>query len=365
MKWRVTLLAIVTLLTGCATPDLKPFAEETAALGSALSAEHVEVAGKFDQIVDKARSRDPRDSRLTRLAEQQEIYVKNASAIDLVMDTVVNYANTLVELAESGETGPQAVDSLSKTLKGFESTLGATIPLLPPWVGALVKEIAQGVTRIQAQKSLADATKAADPTIKHMAAVLSDLYAWPNGAQAQVVTGIHIVEQGVLEDVAGPQRLVFYRGLNVKLIPAEAGRPSQTRLEWFFRDLNDRIGKQRPAAGICGLAGLRGDDPNCLTGETAQSLEAIVSLLSGLEPQYLVYTRDVAASKKWLEHRKAASKPIVESLAAWAADHAKLAKKLEECGGLRAVRKSCGNLTFANLKQSVARLKSIAGKGEE
>ncbi len=380
-------LVAAAFASGCATPDFKPFASETATLGGAVSAEQSEIVAHFVQTKAKAETRDSTDSRVDQLATQQAAYAANAVALNAVLDVAVIYSTTLVDLAAAGETGSAAVDSLAQSLKGFASALSVVLPVIPVWAGELAKEIAQDVTRIQAQKSLAEAARTADPTVAKIARVITDLNAWPSGPQAAIVTGLQSTEEGVLRDIVGRNRIAFYQGINVRKVTIPDRAP-QTRLEYFFGDVDDRIAKQNPAAGICGIAPLepvrdaRGqpvkdssgnqlfaptsaqrDDPNCLTGQTVQGLQAIVTLLAGIEPQFQAYTRDLAASRGWLEQRKATSAAISAAATAWAAEHGKLAAKLEECGGLHALRSSCGNLTFANFKLAVERVRVIAGKG--
>ena len=358
-------LCITLFVGGCATPDFRPFATETAALGGAIAAEQAEVATHFAQIKGKAETRNPGDSRVKQLEKDQARYEANAAALNQVVDLAVSYSDALVELAAAGETGSKAVDSLADTFNGFSSTIGIASPIaaLPAWATSLAKELAQVATRIQAQKGLAEAAATADPAIKRIAQLISELFAWPNGEQAGIAAGLQSTEEGVLRDIIGKNRIAFYRGINVDEVKV-GERPAQTRLEYFFGDVDDRIAKQNPAAGICGMTSPQpGGDSNCLTGQTVQSLEAVVNILSGIEPQFLAYTRDLAASRKWFEQRRAASGPMSAAVNAWATEHGKLARKLQECGGLHALRASCGNLTFANLKLAVERVRAIAGKG--
>lgn len=376
-SWRsyrcLALLGFV-LLSGCATPDLHPFATETASLGSAISAERAEVQGHFAKVVARAETRDPSDTRVKQLKEQQDKYANNAAAIDAVLSVAVDYSNTLVDLAAQGETGGQAVDSLAKSLQGLKSAVDIALPAagtIPEWTANLIREVGTDVTRIQAQKSLAAALKEADPAVDKIAKAISEAFA-PKGAVAVIATGLQAAEAGVLRDEVGKNRLAFYRGVNVATVKMDNRNP-QTRLEYFFGDINDRIGQQNPAAGICGLTrpiaatsadpGAGRDDPQCLTGQTAQGLVAITSLLAGIEPQFQAYSKDLAASKLWLQQRESVDAPIAAAALAWAADHHAITNKLATCGGLRALRASCGNLTFANLKLFVGRVKAITAKG--
>lgn len=387
--WRTVAIAIAIVASGCATPDFKPFATETADLGGAISAEQTEVVARFAQTGGKAETRNRDDPRAATLAKQKKAYADNAAAVNAVMDVAVDYSNVLVDLAAAGESGAKAVNSLADTLRGFSSALNIAFPLAdaPVWASKLASEIAQDVTRVQAQNSLAEATTVADPTIRKMADAITNLHEWPKGAQARIVAGLQSSEEGILRDIVGQNRIALFTGISVDEVQV-ADLKKQSRLEYFFGEIDDRIARQSPVAGICGIAAWEpavdaqgkvikdkngkvvfvqhdhpGDDRNCLTGQTAQGLQAIVNLLSGIEPQYQAYIRDLATSRKWLEERQASSGRIADAAKIWAVEHSKLAKQLEECGGLRALRKSCGNLTFSNFKLAVARVKSIAGKG--
>lgn len=375
-RCRPAVLFSLVFLSGCATPDFHPFATETASLGSAISAEQAEVQAHLAKVAARAEARDPDDPRLAKMKRHETDYANDSTAIDAVMAVAVDYSSTLVALAAKGETGAQSVSALADSLKGLSAAVGVAFPAaasVPAWTVELVQEIGKDVTRIQAQQSLAAALKMADPAVARIARTVGQVYAWPNGPQAEIVRGLHVEEVGILRDEVGKNRLAFYRGVNVANVKL-ADRSPQTRLEYFFGDIDDRLGRQYPAAGVCGLtrtvaAGAGEpvsfkDDPHCLTGQTAQGLAAITTLLSGIEPQFQGYNREVAASSQWLQQRAAISVPIAAAAAEWAAEHHAIMKKLDECGGLHALRQSCGNLTFANLKLFVGRVKAIAAKGE-
>jgi hypothetical protein len=392
---RFVVLMALGMLSGCAsTPDFKPFATETATLGGAIDTEQSEVVSHFTQTINKAEQRgstEPRTKQLAELEKDRAKYKANAAAVNAVMDLAVAYSNALADLAAAGQTGPDAVNSLTDTVKGFSSALNIALPgagAIPAWASALAKEIANAVTQIQAAKGLAEATKVADPTIKKIGTAIADLYAPNKGPQVNLAAGLQAEEEGILQDLVGRHRIAFYRGINVTQVTVDKRSPD-TRLEYFFADVDQRIAQQSPTAGICGLAqwapvldsqhrpvtdkngepviaapqGNPRDDPNCLTGQTLQSLQAVEALLAGLEPSYQRYMDDLSASRGWLEQRNSAAAPIADAALKWTEAHAKLAQRLEECGGLRSLHASCGNLTFANLKLAVERAKSLAGAG--
>jgi hypothetical protein len=59
------------LLGGCATPDLQPFAEQTARLATAVSGEQREIALKLEEVIqlygEACRQRDERKKQVARL----------------------------------------------------------------------------------------------------------------------------------------------------------------------------------------------------------------------------------------------------------------------------------------------------------
>jgi hypothetical protein len=363
----------LALLAGCATPDLRPFATETAKLGAAISAEQTEVQLHLSNVSTRAEARNPQDDRVRTLTQFQSDYSANAAAVDAVMSVAVDYSTALVDLAAKGETGAESAQSLAKSLEGLSSTLGMAFPAanIPAWAGKLVQEISADITRIQAQKSLAAAMQQADPAVDKIASAIAKIYS-PNGPQLKIATGLEVLEEGILRDEVGANRLAFYRSLNVARV--KQGGVEQTRIEHFFGEVADRVGQRNQGVNICGMtrtsaplgaAGAAKDEPPCLHGTLVQDLASMSTLLAGLEPQFHAYNKDLAASRMWLQQRNAVVPPIAAGALAWAAEHHRLAGTLEACGGLRALRRDCGNLTFANLKLAVGRVKAIADKGED
>jgi hypothetical protein len=363
----------LTLLAGCATPDLKPFATETASLGSAISAEQNEVQGHIAKVSARAESRDPRDPRVKDLQSDLDKFARDAAAVDAVMSVAVNYSSALVDLAARGETGHEAADSLGNSLKGISAALGIAFPAagIPAWAVTLGEETAAAVTRVQAQQSLTEALKVADPVVGRIAKAVASIYA-TNGAEYKIITGLRRTEQDILTDEVGANRLDFYRKVNVNRVSVTP-TVAQTRLEHLFGDVDDRIAKQNPVSGLCGLnrpvaaaggdLGMMKDDSHCLTGRAVQDLAAVTTLLAGIEPQFRAYTKDVMDAKLWTQQRITAGAQIAEAANAWADEHHSITERINKCGGLRALHQGCGNLTFANLKLFVGRVQTISGKG--
>jgi len=107
-------------------------------------------------------------------------------------------------------------------------------------------------------------------------------------------------------------------------------------------------------------------DPSCIAGEELQSIADLFAIIAVLEPDYMAYQKRLRALSDWSKLRRAKAKAIVSAVKVWGEEHEKLAVLLERCGGFRALRPSCGNLTAANLKLAVAKITYvIKDDGEE
>ncbi|MCH8203208.1 MAG: hypothetical protein IH996_08890 [Proteobacteria bacterium] len=141
---RGSFFAVIFLfLAACATPDLQPFATQTANIASAINAEQATISGKFNDLealalmgqqqgwggVDKGIGFDPR----TYASLGQE-YDKTARAVSEIFMAAASYSQALVNLAATGADGKGAAEKagkdlffnkLSKTLGGIEKTIKA------------------------------------------------------------------------------------------------------------------------------------------------------------------------------------------------------------------------------------------------
>jgi len=185
----------------------------------------------------------------------------------------------------------------------------------------------------------------------------------PAGAQRIIIAGFEGEETGIDVDIAGLNRAGFYKGMNVTVL--NIGGIEATRLDHYFADFNNRIGQKKPTNGICWNTRGGAVDPNCITGETAQSLYSVMSLVVATEQNYKALANARSANAKFKRQRYASADAIVKAVTAWRNEHKRIANQLKRCGGWKAVTNfGCGNLTFSNFKAAVEKLKGIAGKGD-
>lgn len=142
-------------LAACALPDLRPFADATAQLHTAVI--------KTDTNVQLALSQ----AGVGDLAEElgEELAVRIAA-----MESVVNYTDALANISNAGQYGSDSAGSLANSLDGFLGALSA--PTMPSNYVAIAESLYGIVANVRAASSLARATEKADPAIQSIATIL-------------------------------------------------------------------------------------------------------------------------------------------------------------------------------------------------
>ena len=84
---RILLLSLLSLvLCSCATPNIKPWAESTAKLSTAVSTEQSAVVTRMEATQVKIKTWDPGDSRVKKIGNYASDYRENAKQIDAMFD---------------------------------------------------------------------------------------------------------------------------------------------------------------------------------------------------------------------------------------------------------------------------------------
>jgi hypothetical protein len=353
-KLRLILAAVIPAVAGCATPNVQPFAEQTARLAEALSGEHRQIAAKFEQVVDlygkacesEKRAGRPAESGTCKQHEEREkeraAFDQSRKAIDAVLSRMVVYATTLADLAHAGETGADAAKALGSTLDKFTALAGLGTGLVGEAVIAMATKVGAVVTRVQAQASLATATAAAEPAVAAMAEAVKRM----RKADEKILSSLYHDELRAAEALAGRDLLALYES-------AVSGRTSvNSRLikhAAALAALKD-CGPERPpgSAGITDCDTLRSELRNA---------EELARLLELLRPEYQAYDQRRAAVSLWRTQRRENFQFIEAAADAWKLEHDRAAEYLRRCGGLRAVQ--CATLDAATLKTLVDQINQI------
>lgn len=387
MKLRAFLAILGTVfLTACETPNLQPWAESTATLAAAVSTEHQAVLTRMTGAQAKINAWHSKDKRADKLGQQINTYKTNAKKIEAVLDLAVDYSNALTELAKAGESGEDAANKIIGSFKKFTEIANVAFPgasASGEIIGDVFRSVSDAITRIQAQKSLGMAMNVAENgnpeknisgPVPVIADQLTEMFKSKGGVQRQIVSGFRRTEDGIDLDIAGFNEVAFYRGVAVK--KKEISGVSATLIGHFYSAVGQWVAGLEDLSGACFAQELDKDDPTNPSGKTLQKLlclpqkmdpEALIAintLVRDAKANNEAFAKAQAENAKFARQRLSAADKIVEAVKSWRDEHKRIADKLKECGGLKALRKSCGNLTFTNFKSAAEKLKAIAGKGD-
>ena len=345
----------IALLAGCATPDLRPFAGQTARLAEAVAGEQREITLKFERVIDlndEACKKEKRAaagpdapkppptpiscSQKDQREKDAASYAESRRIIDGLLEKSVDYATTLAQLAQAGETGGEAAQSLLASVKQFGNLVGVGGTAVTSTVATALEKISTAVTRVQAQRSLAEATAAAQGAIDAVADGIRDLHA-PTDRIAGV---LQRDELSALLTLAGADLVGLFQD-------ASLGR------EAVSRRLN---GPEMAELLKCGATG--SDKAKCTQLQNSlRSAEELGRLLDQLRPEYQAYEAGRVAVIRWRADRKESLAAISKAMEAWKAEHGRVAEVLRRCGGLRAA--NCVQLDAASLSKAINQINEI------
>src|SRR4030095_11041267 len=170
MKKHLPCLVVVSLvlatLTGCQTPDLKPFADSTANLDQAVVRSQDIVRSEFHEL----RTRNVLTNE-DALINAEKTFTNAFAQRIAFMEAVVNYSDSLAAVADAGKNGQanaQALGDSVKALADAAGSYGAAVGVAADVFAKIFGVAAQA----WAVHSLKEATSKADPFIAYGAEIL-------------------------------------------------------------------------------------------------------------------------------------------------------------------------------------------------
>ena len=333
------MVLILFCLFGCATPNIKPFAEQTSQLAGSVALEQKSISVKFGEVVELARDKEKKG-----LKEKKKKFDSYRNIINSVLKQSVNYSDTLVQLAEAGEKGSEAAESLLNCVNDFSSLVGLGTGIISEGVTSALKELSTAVTKIQAQTSLEKATTEAQPAIDKLADVLIAVY--NDEAFEKIVIALKETEIRLIEDDLGLNTIGFYELM-------------KERRDKFYLGLKQRIEMHTPVEGFC-VNSKGKSDSNCLAEKDVQIVATLNQLMEQVEPIAIEYQNKKKEIINWRIQRKENSKIIIKAIKEWRDEHKKITTILQKCGGLKFYK--CQELNLGNLKAIIDELKGKLSK---
>ncbi len=346
-------IALVCLIavTGCATPNIQPMAEQSAALAASVKQQNAAVGSRFAKVTDLVSASPFADLKMkSQLDKSKTNYTKTVQIVDSLVDLAAAYTAEIAVLGAAGEKGGEAADQLVDTLQKFPGVLGYANPLaeLPAGLagsvaGRVIREAASAFTRVQAQDSLLKTMEGADNAIQKLADGLIEIYGRPqrNGSRRpmhEIVTELAVLQINSQRDAFGRTRIKFYED-GLKELEVLYGSTGEN----LYNDQSEPEFSKR-------LTNAKGE------------LEVIGKLraqLANLRKDYEQLQENIAAIGDWRDRRIEVGFAIADAAAAWGLENQHLLSWFRKCAGTRIFRGRCNDFSVQNLQAQLKRIQII------
>jgi hypothetical protein len=322
------LIPVALLISGCVTlPNVNPFAESTAILAASAGTHYREVAS---DVASLKAEKLPGESdaafgiRKQGLEETQLIFKETDKKLNKLFEAMTTYSEKLSSLAAAGETGDEAAQSILDSVQGFAEL--ANVSGIP--VSAATKPITEGFkaiadefTKMEAKKSLKEAVAAAEPGVKIVAEKFESIY---GTAIELAASGIRNEKRREASLAAGPNIIGFNDNV-------------RRNYNAYYRHLNGFVtefDKGRPAATWRGFC--RNSTGPCKAVQELEAVGLVEARMEAIRPIVEAYNNEISVIEATLKHRQETSKAVIKAVKAWAIEHQKLRRSLEDGTSLSA-----------------------------
>lgn len=312
-------------LSGCATPNMQPFADGAAKLSTSVRLTNSSVETKLSTL---AETHDA-------LKTPSEDFGEAAKIFNDMANLASSYSASIAELAAAGETGGEAAQKVMDTINGFPELLGLKNPaLIPASIGGLavgnaIQQAAELWNRKEVQEDLLEAIEVADPAVQALANAFGKMYGRPvNGVDQHypviIKRAASLVKSGLKRKI-GAKKLKFYKDS-----------------EKVESDAISTLGRNKSLSA---------------------EVEATLMMRERIRPDVLAYYSDVQAIQEWEARQLAISYLIADSARAWALEHKRLLIWFKQCGGARYLKNDCGQFSASSLSALASDLQFVMKGG--
>jgi hypothetical protein len=328
---------------GCTTlPDVKPFADSTAALAAAAGTHYHEVSNDLASLQPPRVPGESEASFATRqksLEDAQKTFTSTGQSLDALFDAMTTYSEKVANLAAAGKTGPDAAQSLLDSTKGFVQLAGISVPAAGAALDAVTKgfkAIADEFTRLQAKKSLKDAVEAAQPGVDLVATQFAVIF---GVAMTEASGGIRNAKRLQASIAAGPSVI----GFNDNVL---------RNYNAYYQYLNSLVTDAPPGAPDVAWRGFCRDRVvPCRAVSELDAVGLVEARMTAIHPIVDAYSMQIHAIDDTLELRRKRSDAVIRAVKSWAVEHQKLRQSLEDGTALSAF----------NLKAALVELQGLLG----
>jgi hypothetical protein len=340
-KFVLLLIPLALLAVGCQTlPDVKPFADSTALLTAAAGTHYSDVASDVASLktVQMAGEKQTAyEERKKALDATQEIFKETDKNLNTLFAAMTTYSEKVASLAAAGNTGSEAAQSILDSVQGFAQLGGmAGLPL-----GAAAdpitkgfKAIADQFTKMQAKKSLKEAVAAAEPGVELVAKQFEVIY---GEAITQAANGIRNTKRREASEAAGPN-IIGFNDVVVRNYNA------YYRHLIGFVTVPDSTAPASTWRGFC-----RNDNGPCQAKEELEAVGLLEARMEAIHPIVKAYETEILKIEATLKHRQQTSRAVIKAVKAWALEHQKLRRCLDDGTSLSAFNLKAAVIELNNL----------------
>jgi hypothetical protein len=342
-KFVLLVIPIVLMTAGCTTlPDVKPFADSTAALASAAGTHFSDVANDVASLKPvRVNGENETDQlyveRKTKLKATQEIFKETDKNLNTLFGAITEYSEKVASLAAAGKTGPEAAQSILDSVQGFAqlgSMSGIPLGAAADPITKGFKAIADEFTKMEAKKSLKEAVAAAEPGVELVAKQFEVIY---GEAIKQAANGIRNTKRMEASEAAGPN-IIGFNDVVVRNYNA------------YYQHLISFVtvfDSNAPASGWRGFC--RNSKGPCQARDEIEAVGLVEARMESIRPIVKAYETEIVSIEATLKHRQETSRSVIKAVKAWALEHQKLRRCLDDGTSLSAFNLKAAVIELNNL----------------
>lgn len=340
--FRQLMLMLVLGLSACASPDLKPFADGTAALTGAMLASQ-------DVLIEKSLQIQPGLPDPVSIGERIAEMKQNRALLREHLALLEEYSEALMNLSAAGKSAPQSIARVQNAANSILGTFAASKTLLIP---DPLKNALTVFVRLRTDAKLLEVVQIADPALDPIVEKVQELSAsqlalagliverWENSLPEDMKLASSVHGQLLKKQNNGGADIV-YDALgaireNLENCDFEPGGSNHCDFAKYLADYNKAVSTRRDAE------------------QSAAALER------ALRPSAQAFKSLGVAMAEWKGTRQRGHAEFMKLANFWRADHRTILEHLKTCTGLKGVFKGrCKAFSAENL-QLVAGLFKMA-----
>ena len=304
-------VALMMLTAACPkNPDLSGFLTQATAMGGEVGAEFDAVQAQFQAAIGSYSDIPSPDRSLQKNQNMLKKAHKEVKALDeassQLLDKIVAYTDDLVALVEAGKKDQEATKRIMDSLAAIANL---SFPGAGSAVGTALEEVATAVSNIQVNAGLRKAVMQAQPAVEASRDALLAIF---DTKWDRMIDALADSYDSYEKARTGEGTVSFYKTAVFK------------RSE-LHSDLQGGL-----ARDVCSDGAK--SESFCLDEDKVERLKFLEERIAKTEPTVRDYLAKRESLEAWQSLHITKAELIRKTIKAWAAEHKKIALKLQDCG---------------------------------